>query len=101
MRYDRRRVLLVDDNHHMRLILAEVLRAVVVREISEADEGAAAVALLRVRQVDSVIADLAMPGLGLPVLRGRPAQLGGKPFADGAGDRGQRELHPEVGARGA
>lgn len=64
MRYDRLRLLIVDDNHHMRLLLAEVLRAIGVRQIEEAHDGEQALALLAEREVDVVLTDLAMPGEG-------------------------------------
>jgi CheY-like chemotaxis protein len=70
VRYERLRILLVDDNHHMRVLLAEVLRAVGVREIFEANEGADAMKALRESPVDIVMTDLAMPGMdGLEFVR--------------------------------
>jgi two-component system chemotaxis response regulator CheY len=70
VRYDRLRILLVDDNHHMRTLLAEVLRAVGVREIFEAGEGAEAMRILRESPVDIIVTDLVMPGLdGLEFVR--------------------------------
>jgi CheY-like chemotaxis protein len=70
VRYERLRILLVDDNHHMRVLLAEVLRAVGVREIFEANEGADAMKVLRESPVDIVMTDLAMPGMdGLEFVR--------------------------------
>lgn len=70
MRYERLRILLVDDNHHMRVLLSEVLRAIGVREIYEANEGAEAMRVLRESPVDIVMTDLAMPGMdGLEFVR--------------------------------
>lgn len=62
--YDRLRLLIVDDNHHMRLLLAEVLRAIGVRQIEEAGDGGQALALLRDHTFDVVVTDLVMPGAG-------------------------------------
>lgn len=62
--YDRLRLLIVDDNHHMRILLAEVLRAIGVRQIEEAGDGGHAMALLRDQTFDVIIADLIMPGSG-------------------------------------
>ena len=60
MRFDLLKILLVDDNHHMRILLTEILRAIGVRNLYEASNGAEALQLMRTHQVDVVIADLAM-----------------------------------------
>ena len=54
------RLLLVDDNHHMRLLLTEILRAIGVREVVEATNGAEALQALRNNPIDIVMTDLAM-----------------------------------------
>ena len=70
MRYERLRVLLVDDNHHMRILLAEVLRAIGVREIHEAGDGVEGMQMLRDHPVDVVMTDLSMPAMdGLEFVR--------------------------------
>jgi CheY-like chemotaxis protein len=70
LRYDRLRILLVDDNHHMRQLLSEVLRSIGVREVFEANEGAEGVQMLREHPVDIVMTDLSMKGLeGLDFVR--------------------------------
>ncbi|RAK58812.1 response regulator [Phenylobacterium hankyongense] len=70
MRYERLRVLLVDDNHHMRALLAEVLRAIGVREIHEAGDGVEGMQMLRDHPVDVVMTDLSMPAMdGLEFVR--------------------------------
>ena len=63
MRYELLRILLVDDNHHMRVMLAEILRALGVRHLLEASDGASGLQMLRDRQVDIVMTDLAMQPL--------------------------------------
>lgn len=63
MRYELLKILLVDDNHHMRMLLAEILRAIGVRQIFEANDGAEGLQSLRANPVDLVITDLAMQPL--------------------------------------
>ena len=63
MRFELLKVLLVDDNHHMRSILAEVMRAIGVRDIYEASDGAEALTSLKSRPVDIVMTDLSMTPL--------------------------------------
>ena len=54
------RVLLVEDNPHMRHILSTILSAVGVRQVREAADGDAALALLKRWECDFVIADFRM-----------------------------------------
>lgn len=63
MRYDLLKVLLVDDNHHMRVMLTEILRAIGVRTIYEAGDGAEALQMLRNHPVEIIMTDLAMSPL--------------------------------------
>ena len=63
MRYELLKILLVDDNHHMRLLLAEILRAIGVRELHEANDGAAALDIMKKQPIDIVMTDLAMQPL--------------------------------------
>ena len=63
MRYDLLKVLLVDDNHHMRVLLAEILRALGVKEIYEANDGAEGLQMMRNHAVDIVMTDLSMQPL--------------------------------------
>jgi len=60
VRFDLLKILLVDDNHHMRILLTEILRAIGVRNLHEASDGAEALQLMRTHPIDVVIADLAM-----------------------------------------
>jgi two-component system chemotaxis response regulator CheY len=63
VRFDLIRLLLVDDNHHMRTLLAEILRAIGARHIHEASNGAEALQLIRSHPIDIVMTDLAMQPL--------------------------------------
>lgn len=63
MRYELLKILLVDDNHHMRVLLGEILRAIGCRHIREANDGAEGLQVLRNYPVDIVITDLAMQPL--------------------------------------
>lgn len=60
MRFEVLKILLVDDNHHMRMLLTEILRAIGVRNLYDASDGAEALQLMRTHAIDVVIADLAM-----------------------------------------
>ena len=63
MRFDLLKILLVDDNHHMRVLLTEILRAIGVKHIFEAADGAEALHLMRQQPIDIVMTDLAMQPL--------------------------------------
>jgi two-component system, chemotaxis family, chemotaxis protein CheY len=63
LRFDLLKILLVDDNHHMRVLLTEILRAIGVKLIFEAADGAEALQLLRSQPIDIVMTDLAMQPL--------------------------------------
>ena len=60
MRFDLLKILLVDDNQHMRMLLTEILRALGVRQIYEAMDGAEALQVLRETQMDIIMTDLTM-----------------------------------------
>ncbi|MBO9560154.1 MAG: response regulator [Caulobacter sp.] len=60
MRFDLLKILLVDDNQHMRMLLTEILRALGVRQIFEALDGAEALQLMREVEIDLVMTDLTM-----------------------------------------
>lgn len=60
LRFDLLKILLVDDNQHMRIMVIEILRAVGVRHIIQASDGAQALEMMRREPVDIVITDLAM-----------------------------------------
>lgn len=63
MRFELLKVLLVDDNHHMRVLLVEILRAIGVRNVYESCDGAEALQLMRGANIDIVITDLTMQPL--------------------------------------
>ncbi|WP_297513273.1 response regulator [uncultured Caulobacter sp.] len=63
MRFDLLKVLLVDDNQHMRVLLIEILRAIGVRHVFEAMDGAEALTIMRATAIDVVFTDLTMEGL--------------------------------------
>jgi two-component system chemotaxis response regulator CheY len=70
LRYELLTILLVDDNHHMRVLLTEILRAIGVRQVLEANDGAEALQIMRSQQVDIIMTDLAMQPLdGLDFVR--------------------------------
>jgi CheY-like chemotaxis protein len=63
LRFDLLKILLVDDNHHMRVLLTEILRAIGVKQVFEAADGAEALQMLRTHPIDIVMTDLAMQPL--------------------------------------
>ncbi|MDR3509751.1 MAG: response regulator [Caulobacteraceae bacterium] len=63
MRFELLNMLLVDDNPHMRTLLTEILRAIGVRNIFAANDGAEALQVMRQHQVDIIMTDLAMQPL--------------------------------------
>jgi two-component system chemotaxis response regulator CheY len=63
LRYDLLKILLVDDNHHMRVLLGEILKAVGVRHIFEASDGAQGLQMMRNHAIDIVMTDLSMQPL--------------------------------------
>jgi two-component system chemotaxis response regulator CheY len=63
VRYDLLNILLVDDNHYMRVLLAEILRAIGVQRIYEANDGAEGLQMMRDHPIDLVMTDLSMQPL--------------------------------------
>lgn len=61
--YEKLRFLLVDDNHHMRAIVAAILKGVGVRQIRDAADGAEALQVLRDWRPDIAIVDFKMSPL--------------------------------------
>jgi CheY-like chemotaxis protein len=53
-------ILVVDDNRHMRIVIAQILRALGVGEIYEAGDGSEALQVMRRHIVDIVMTDYAM-----------------------------------------
>jgi len=60
LRFELLKILLVDDNHHMRVLLTEILRAIGVQHVYEATDGAEALQLMRSHPIDIIMSDLAM-----------------------------------------
>jgi two-component system chemotaxis response regulator CheY len=63
VRYELLKILVVDDNKHMRILLAEILRAIGVRDLFEGRDGADGLQVLRTRPIDIVFTDLSMQPL--------------------------------------
>jgi two-component system chemotaxis response regulator CheY len=63
VRFDLLKILLVDDNPHMRMLLTQILRAIDVRHIHEASDGAEALQVMRGNNIDIVFTDLTMQPL--------------------------------------
>ena len=63
MRSELLKILLVDDNHHMRVLLTEILRAIGVKHVYEANDGAEALQVMRSNPIDIIMSDLAMQPL--------------------------------------
>jgi CheY-like chemotaxis protein len=63
LRFELLKILLVDDNHHMRVLLSEILRAIGVKNAFEAADGAEALQVMRSHQIDIVMTDLSMQPL--------------------------------------
>lgn len=63
MRYELLKILLVDDNHYMRVLLSEILRAIGVTHIYEANDGAEGLQMMRDYAIDLVMTDLSMQPL--------------------------------------
>lgn len=63
VRLDLLKILLVDDNHHTRVMLTEILRAVGINQVFEAGDGAEGLQMMRRHPVDIVMTDLAMSPL--------------------------------------
>jgi len=69
-RFDRLKILVVDDNAHMRKIVVTILQAFGVRQIAEADSGERAWTLLRDINPDVVVLDWVMEGMsGIELVR--------------------------------
>jgi len=63
LRYDLLKILIVDDNRHMRVMLSEILKALGVRHIFEASDGAQGLQMMRGQSIDIIMTDLSMQPL--------------------------------------
>jgi DNA-binding response OmpR family regulator len=69
-RFDRLKVLVVDDNPHMRALIVAVLQAFDIKTILEASSGETAWSVLQTNACDIVFLDWVMPGIsGLELTR--------------------------------
>lgn len=60
VRFDFVSILIVDDNNHMRTLVAEILRAIGIKDVREAADGADALQFIRHSPPDIIITDFAM-----------------------------------------
>jgi CheY-like chemotaxis protein len=58
--FERLRVLIVEDNQHMRSLLRSLLNSIGIREIHEAGHGSGALEVLHDKRCDLVLSDMAM-----------------------------------------
>ena len=63
MRYDLLKILVVDDNHYVRVLVISILRAIGVQKIYEANDGAEGLQMMRDRDIDIIMTDLSMQPL--------------------------------------
>src|SRR5690242_8843977 len=69
-RFDRLKILVVDDNAHMRKLVVTIFQAFGTVQIYEADNGERALAILREANPDVIVLDWMMDGLsGLDVIK--------------------------------
>jgi CheY-like chemotaxis protein len=101
--FERLRVLIVEDNLHMRTLLRSLLCSLGMRDIHEAADGSAALTLLREKKYDLILTDLAMkPMDGLELTREiRNAPGSPNPFIPIVMITGHSEKHRVQAARDA
>jgi CheY-like chemotaxis protein len=97
------KVLIVEDNQHMRSLLRSLLNSVGIRDIAEANNGGTALTVLREKKCDMVLSDLAMkPMDGLAFSRAvRNAENSPNPFVPIIMITGHTEKHQVEAARDA
>jgi two-component system chemotaxis response regulator CheY len=101
--FEHLKILIVEDNQHMRSLLRSLLNSVGIREIAEATNGATALDTLRERKCDLVLSDLAMkPMDGLEFSRQvRTGDKSSNPFVPIIMITGHTEKHRVEAARDA
>jgi CheY-like chemotaxis protein len=101
--FERLKVLVVEDNAHMRSLLRSLLASLGMRDIAEAGDGDEALILLRNRKCDLIITDLAMkPMDGLAFTREiRHSPTSPNPFVPIVMMSGHTEKHRFQAARDA
>jgi CheY-like chemotaxis protein len=97
------RVLVVEDNQHMRSLLRSLLNSIGIREIHEAANGATALEILREKSCDLILSDLAMkPMDGIDFTRDvRQSPRSANPFVPVIMVTGHTERHKVEAARDA
>jgi len=97
------RILVVEDNQHMRSLLRSLLNSIGIREVHEASNGAAALDVLREKSCDLVLSDLAMqPMDGIDFTREvRLSPRSANPFLPIIMVTGHTERHKVEAARDA
>ncbi|MBS0282546.1 MAG: response regulator [Proteobacteria bacterium] len=97
------RVLVVEDNKHMRSLLRSLLNSIGIREIHEAANGTVALDILREKPCDLVLSDLAMlPMDGIDFTRDvRRSPRSANPFVPVIMITGHTERHKVEAARDA
>jgi two-component system chemotaxis response regulator CheY len=101
--FENLKVLVVEDNQHMRSLLRSLLNSLGVREVYEAGNGGAALDVLREKKCDLILTDLAMqPMDGLEFARDvRTSDKSANPFVPIIMITGHTEKHRVVAARDA
>src|ERR1700722_14844222 len=101
--FEHLKILIVEDNQHMRSLLRSLLNSVGICEIVEANNGATALDALREKKCDLVLSDLAMkPMDGLEFSRAvRSGDHGPNPFVPIIMITGHTERHRVEAARDA
>jgi CheY-like chemotaxis protein len=101
--FERLKVLVVEDNLHMRVLLRSLLGSLGIRDIQEATDGSAALNVLRDKKCDLILTDLAMkPMDGLKfTLEVRTSQSSPNPFVPILMISGHTEKHHVQAARDA
>src|SRR5450432_3312575 len=97
------KILIVEDNQHMRSLLRALLNSAGIREISEANNGSTALTVLREKKCDLVLSDLAMKPIdGLEFSRTvRTGEHSPNPFVPIIMITGHTEKHRVEAARDA
>jgi CheY-like chemotaxis protein len=101
--FEHLKILIVEDNQHMRSLLRSLLNSVGIREILEANNGASALEALREKKCDLILSDLAMqPMDGLEFSRKvRTSDTSSNPFVPIIMITGHTEKHRVEAARDA
>jgi two-component system, chemotaxis family, chemotaxis protein CheY len=101
--FENLRALIVEDNGHMRTLLRNLLNAIGIKDVLEAPDGGAALALLQDRQCDIILSDMAMaPMDGIAFTqRIRNGESGANPYIPIIMVTGHTERHRVEMARDA